>query len=488
MSTYIFLGPGMRVLLTLPPGVHDLEVYKITGLTAPPLGLAYIAAVLEEEGHRVKIIDTPTLRMSLNAWIQEVKSWSPDIIGFSILTPTAPKAYLAAKKIKEEISDAILVAGGQHPTFMLSEALDNGFDIVVRGEGEITMSELVRSIEKHGYDPAKLREIAGIAYRDRTGRIVVTRERPLIGDLDKIPWPARHLLPMDRYTLFGKKIRVAHVMASRGCPYGCIYCTTSYYWGRRIRFRSPENVVDEIEFLVDKYNVEHIVFTDDELTASRRFVYGFVEEMKKRGLDIGFACGARINHMDREFMRFLYENGCVALYFGVESGTQRILDKMGKMISLDQVRRVFQWKRELGGFATASFILGFPWESIDDMKRTVDFAIEIDPDYAQFTVLTPYPGTPLFDYAMRYGLIEDWNWEHYTTLRPVMRGFRFTREQLARMLKYAYRRFFVRTAFILRELRAGRLKDIIGIIAREAASILIDKLRGLLGGKRASED
>ncbi len=471
----------MRVLLTLPPGIHDLEIYRVTGLTAPPLGLAYIAAILERDEHRVKILDTPTLKMDLDTWVQNVKSWSPDIIGFSILTPTAPKAYVAARKIKEEMNDVILVAGGQHPTYMWSETLDNGFDIIVRGEGEVTARELIKTIDKHGMDPGELRRVAGIVFRDKHGNIVATRERPLIYNLDVLPWPARHLLPMDKYTLFGKKIRVAHIMASRGCPYGCIYCTTSYYWGRRIRYRSPRNVAEEIEFLVDKYRVEHVVFTDDELTANRRFVYGLIEEMKKRGLDIGFACGARINHMDKDFMKFLYNNGCIALYFGVESGTQRILDKIGKMISLDQVRKVFRWKREIGGFATASFILGFPWETIDDMKKTVDLAIDIDPDYAQFTVLTPYPGTPLFDYAMRYGLIEDWNWEHYTTLRPVMRGFKFTREQVAKMLKYAYRKFFIRSTFILRELRAGRLKDILGIIARETISILADKLRSVIG-------
>ncbi len=471
----------MRVLLTLPPGIHDLEIYRVTGLTAPPLGLAYIAAILERDGHRVKILDTPTLKMDLDTWVQNVKSWSPDIIGFSILTPTAPKAYVAARKIKEEMNDVILVAGGQHPTYMWSETLDNGFDIIVRGEGEVTARELIKTIDRHGMDTAELRRVAGIVFRDKHGNIVATRERPLIYNLDVLPWPARHLLPMDKYTLFGKKIRVAHIMASRGCPYGCIYCTTSYYWGRRIRYRSPRNVAEEIEFLVDKYRVEHVVFTDDELTANRRFVYGLIEEMKKRGLDIGFACGARINHMDKDFMKFLYNNGCIALYFGVESGTQRILDKIGKMISLDQVRKVFRWKREIGGFATASFILGFPWETIDDMKKTVELAIDIDPDYAQFTVLTPYPGTPLFDYAMRYGLIEDWNWEHYTTLRPVMRGFKFTREQVAKMLKYAYRKFFIRSTFILRELRAGRLKDILGIIARETISILADKLRSVIG-------
>jgi anaerobic magnesium-protoporphyrin IX monomethyl ester cyclase len=463
----------LRVLLTLPPDIHDLEIYRVTGMKAPPLGLAYIAAVLEEAGHKVKIIDTPTLEMNTKTWLHEVKSWKPDIVGFSLLTPTAPNGYVAAKLLKEELGNDIpLIAGGPHPTFMYGEALDNGFDVVVIGEGEITTRELIDTIEKHGLDPYKLSDIKGIAYRNHDGRVRVTPPRPVIRDLDKIPWPARHLLPMDKYTLFGKNIRIAHVMASRGCPYGCAYCSTSYFWGRMVRIRSPENVADEIELLVNKYHAKQIIFADDELTLVKRFVYKLVDELKKRGLDITFACGGRVDHVDKNFLKFLYDNGCVALYFGVESGSQETLDRIGKKITLDQARRVFRWVKELKGFALGSFILGFPWETIDDMKKTVDFAIKLDPNYAQFTVLTPYPGTPMFKYAVEHGLIEDWNWEHYTTVKPVMRGFYFTRKQLGYMLKYAYRKFYIRWAFIWRELRAGRLSDLLGVLSREFFSML----------------
>ncbi|WP_460126286.1 B12-binding domain-containing radical SAM protein [Stetteria hydrogenophila] len=459
------------MLLTLPPGIHRLEIYRVTGMKAPPLGLASIAAVLEGEGHKVKIIDTPTLEMDVDEWLREVKSWSPDVVGISMQTPTAPRGYKAAKLLKEELGDdLIVVAGGTHPTSMYEEALKNGVDVVVRGEGEYTTLELLETLEKHGLDEEALRRVKGIAFRGRDGRVVVTPPRPFIENLDELPWPARHLLPMDKYTLFGKPIRIAHVMASRGCPYGCMYCITSYFWGRRIRFRSPENVAAEVEFLVDKYKVKQVVFSDDELTVNRRFIYGFVKEMKERGLDIQFACGSRVDHVNRDVLKFLYDNGCVAVYFGVESASQETLDRIGKKIKVEQARRVFRWVKELKGFATASFILGFPWETIEDMKRTVDFAIELDPAYAQFTVLTPYPGTPLFSYAARHNLIEDWNWEHYTTIRPVMRGFHFTREQLGRVLKYAYRKFYLRPGFILRELRSGRLKDLAGVLAGELAS------------------
>ncbi len=462
----------MRVLLSLPPGIHRLEIYKITGMKAPPLGLAYIAAVLERNGHKVRIIDTPTLEIERDTWLSEVKSWKPDLVGLSLLTPTAPKGYEAIKLLKEELPDVPVIVGGIHPTFMFDEALKHGADVVVRGEGEYTTAELVDVIERYGLDEERLKRIRGIAFRSKkTGRTILTPGRPP-PDLDELPWPARHLLPMEKYTLFNKPIRIIHIMASRGCPYGCMYCSTSYFFGRRVRIRKALNVADEIEEAVYKYHAKHVVFADDDIGVGRKFMQELVTELKKRGLDLTFACGSRVDHMTKEYMRFLYRNGCSVLYFGVESANQETLNRIGKKITLEQIERVFRWKKEIGGFATASFILGFPWETIDDMKKTVEFAIKIDPDYAQFTALTPYPGTPLYQYAKKHGLIEDTNWEHYTTVRAVMRGFHFTRKQLQSMIKYAYRRFYLRPGFIWRELRAGRLKDLIGILSREAASMI----------------
>jgi len=337
--------------LTLPPGIHRLEIYRVTGMKAPPLGLAYIAAVLEKFGH---------LEIDSCEWINEVKSWKPDVVGISILTPTAPKGYMAAKLVKEELGeDTIVIAGGPHTTYMYTEALNNNVDVVVRGEGEYTTLELVNALEKHGLDKEVLTKIKGIAFKDDNGKVIVTSSRPFIEDLDELPWPARHLLPMDKYTVFGKPIKVAHVMASRGCPYGCMFCITSYYWGRRLRFRSPKNVADEIEFLVEKYGVKQIAFADDELTINRKFVYDLVGELNKRKLDIVFACGSRVDHVDKKLLEYLYNNGCVALYFGVESASQKTLNYIGKRIRIEQVKKVFKWIKELKGFAVATFILGF---------------------------------------------------------------------------------------------------------------------------------
>ena len=474
----------MRILLTLPPDIHDLEIYRITGMNAPPLGLAWIAAVLEEEGHKVKILDTPTLRLNTKEFITKVKEWKPDVIGISLQTPTAPRGYRAIAILKELLPDVPIVVGGVHPTFMYEEALNHGADVVVRYEGEYTMLELVNVIERYGLNEERLKNIEGIAFRARDGKVIVTKPRPLIRDLDELPPPARHLLPMDKYTLFNKPIKIAHIMASRGCPYGCSFCITSYFWGRRIRFRSAKKVVDEIEDVVNKYGAKTVVFTDDELTVNRKFIYDLIRELKERGLDITFACGSRVDHVNKELLKFLYDNGCTAIYFGVESASQNTLDKIGKRIRIEQAIKVFRWVKELKGFASGSFILGFPWETLNDMKETVSFALKLDPDYAQFTVLTPYPGTPMYDFALKHNLIVDRNWEHYTTVRPVMKGFHFTVEQLGKMLIYAYRKFYLRFTFIIRELKAGRLRDLASILAREAARFLAEAIKGLTGGRK----
>ena len=465
----------MRVLLAVPPGIEKLELYKVLGLRAPPLGLAWIAAVLEKAGHKVRIIDSPTEGIDLKTFINEVKSWSPDIVGITALTPTIYKAYDTAKAIKEYDRDLPVIMGGPHVTFMYEEALKNNVDVVVRGEGEYTTLELVNTIEKAGLNPSALREVRGIAYLDR-GEVIVTKDRPPVRNLDELPFPARHLLPMDKYTLFGKPIRIIHMMASRGCPYGCTFCSTSYFWGRLVRYRSAKNVADELEEAVNKYKTNIIVFTDDEFTLGKRFVYEFLNELDRRGLEINFSCGSRVDTMDRDLMKALLEHGCTALYFGVESASQDTLNRIGKRITVEQAVRVFQWAHELKANAVGSFVIGFPWETLNDMKDTVKLAVKLDPSYAQFTIATPYPGTPLYYQAVSENLIEDWNWEHYTTLRAVMRGYKFTRSQVEKMLAYAYRAFYLRLGFIMREVKEGRLSTIITAIKNTLVPWFVERL------------
>jgi magnesium-protoporphyrin IX monomethyl ester (oxidative) cyclase len=467
----------MKVLLAVPPGIDKLELYRVLGLKAPPLGLAWIAAVLERAGHKVRIIDSPTDGIDLKAFMNEVRSWNPDVVGITAITPTVYKAYDAVKAVKEYDKDLPVIMGGPHVTFMYEEALNNGVDVVVRGEGEYTTLELINTIEKVGLDTGQFKSIRGLAFRSGDG-IIRTPDRPPIKNLDELPPPARHLLPMDKYTLFGKPIRIIHAMASRGCPYGCSFCSTSYFWGRLVRYRSAKAVADEIEDAVNRYKTNIVVFTDDEFTLGKRFVYDFLREIRERKLDINFSCGSRVDTIDRDMIVKLKEHGCTALYFGVESGSQDTINKIGKRITLEQAVKVFQWAKEINIDHVGSFVIGFPWESIEDMKNTVRFAMKLDPTYAQFTVATPYPGTPLYYQAVSENLIEDWNWEHYTTLRAVMRGYRFTKEQAQKMLQWAYVKYYSRLGFVIHELIHGRLGTIITAIKNSLVPWFTERLLG----------
>jgi len=463
-----------KVLLAVPPGCDKLEVYQVMGLRAPPLGLAWIASVLEDHGYEVRIVDSPTLGLSIGDFVKIVESWSPDVVGLSSLTPTIGLAYKAAKAVKAVDRGIKVVMGGVHATFMWHEVLEECpyVDYVVLGEGEETLLQLVETLKGR----AKPESISGIALRNESGEAVQTGPwRPV--DLEKLPPPARHLLPMDRYTVFNKPVRVAHIMASRGCPYGCIFCATSYYFGRRVRYRRVEQVLDEVAQCVDEYKTKTFAFTDDELTINRKWMEAFIKGLKERGLDIQWTCGARVDSVDERLLAKMFSSGCTMIYFGVESGSQETINKIGKRIDLRQAEKVFEVIRRIGGSAVATFILGFPWETVDNMKKTVEFALKLDPDYAQFTYATPYPGTPLYEMAKRYDLIVDHNWSHYTTLRPVMRGFHFTIDDVKAMFEEAYAKFYMRLKFLIRQIRMRVFKDFLRTIL---TNIVLPRLRSSL--------
>jgi len=461
----------MKIVLINSPGLRALEIYQSIGVRAPPLGLAYIAAILEKIGHKIRIIDAPTLNMSIKRVIEEVKRENPDVVGISAVTPTVKSGYLISRILKRDYDkDLPIVMGGPHVSYMYKEAIEHGkADYIVIGEGEYTSKELIDYLEKGRPRPE---DILGIAYKDREGLIRRNKNRPLIRNLDLLPEPARHLLPMDHYTLFDKPIKIIHVMASRGCPYGCIYCTTSYFWGRRYRIRSPKLVADEVERNIEKYDTDIVVFVDDELTLSKRWVLNFTRELIERGLDITYTCGSRVSNIDDEILASLRRTGCSVIYYGVESYNDNDLKIIRKKITISQVCRAVSLTKKYGIGVAGSFILGFPWQTINDMKNTVKFSIKLDVDYAQYTVATPYPGTPLYYYALSNNLIESFNWDEYTTIRPVMKGFRFNREDAGRILSWAYRKFYLRPKYIVKNIINGGFRTVARIAWRAIKSYL----------------
>ncbi|MGZ4869593.1 MAG: B12-binding domain-containing radical SAM protein, partial [Halobacteriota archaeon] len=249
----------MEVLLVNPPDITS-KYKDVLGLTAPPLGLAYIGAVLEENNVKVTILDAPALDMDFQSYQREIAKKHVDLLGVQTTTPTIKQALAVGKITKELYPDCMVTMGGYHATFMPEQVLrENDFvDVVVRHEGEYATLELVDAIENE----KPLRNIDGINYRDGD-RLVETPKRRPIEDLDALPFPARHLLPMSEYMLFGRKQVLATMICSRGCPMGCSFCASSAMHGRKVRFRSPENAADEMERVVDEYKVRMVGFMDD---------------------------------------------------------------------------------------------------------------------------------------------------------------------------------------------------------------------------------
>jgi radical SAM superfamily enzyme YgiQ (UPF0313 family) len=436
-----------------PPSRH-LETSSVLGITAPPLGLAYLASTLEKDGHSVKIIDGSALGIPLLSIEREVKKDKPDIIGVTSTTPAIRDALAIVETVRNACPDAVTVMGGPHASFVPSETLRKcpQLDIVCVGEGERTIHELAQAVE----GKMSLSNVRGIVYRSGN-HIVEAPPQPLINDLDSLPFPARHLLPMSQYRVLGKKATIGHVVTSRGCPFNCIFCASSLLFGRKFRARSPKNVIDEIEEVVSDYNPDTLEFTDDLFTLNRRRVEAICDEMKTRGIDIPWACSSRVDTISRELLTKMREAGCTLIFYGVESGSQRTLNQMRKGIRLGQIEDAVRWTKEIGIETLASFIIGWPNETMDDIKNTLNFAKRLDTDYVQFSFATPYPGTELYRLVKKERLLLTENWSEYTAGRPIIRAGECSAEELARALLQAYMSFYLSPSFLLRNLRKGRV-------------------------------
>ena len=435
------------------PPAPQVETFSLLGITVPPLGLAYLAAVLENDGHSVRIIDAPTLNLSLSQIGRELEHDQPDIVGVTSTTPTIYEALSVIRKAKRVCPNAVTVVGGPHASFFAAETLKEckELDVVCRGEGERTTVELAQAIErKEG-----LSKVKGIIFRSGDN-IVETTPQPWIKDLDSLPFPARHLLPMDKYTILGKRSTIGNIISSRGCPFNCAFCASSLLFGRIFRARSPKNVVDEMEQLIYGYHPETIEFSDDLFTLDKKRTEAICDEIKRRGLDIAWACSSRVDTISRALLQKMKRAGCMLIYYGVESGSQRILNLMKKHVRIEQIVKAIRWTKEVGIETLASFIIGFPGETREDVEKTIAFAKKLDTDYAQFSFATPYPGTELYRLAKEKGLLLTEDWSQYTAGKPIIAVDDSTKDDLIKLLKKAYQRFYLSPKLLLRHLRRCR--------------------------------
>jgi anaerobic magnesium-protoporphyrin IX monomethyl ester cyclase len=380
----------MNILLIQPPS----RIRQREELVVPPLGLAYLASTLRREGHRVKILDAFALGMSWEEFEAEIKKEKPDLIGMGGMTPTIDNTLRAAKICRPHTRT--LVVGGPHVSVHREEFFRDcpEADFGVMGEGEAAFAGLVKRLEE-GKDPW-----------EGPGLVGPERANPpanFIEDLDSIPFPSRNLLPNQayRYALWpGKKITT--LITSRGCPYQCIFCDKSTF-GSKWRARSAQNVLEEIEQIVRDLKIKSIIFYDDLFTLSKQRVVQICQGILDRDLQIEWKCEGRVDRVDEEMLRWMRKAGCTLIAYGVESGNQEGLEYLRKKTTLAQIRRAFELTHKAGLRPMAYFILGIPVETFEGGLQTIEFAKELNPEYAQFSILSPYKGTDLYAEAKARG-------------------------------------------------------------------------------------
>lgn len=453
----------MKVLFVNPP--QTASKYKFMGVIAPPLGIAYMAGVLQENNIDVEILDASAEDMDFKDVEKELLKRKPDLVALTALTPTIGRALETAQVVKETLPDAIVVMGGYHPTFNFIETLeDENVDIVIRGEGEYIMLNLVQALENQ----SSLHDVKGIVFEDKNSKeIVVNPEAPLIQDLDELSFPALNLLPMKKYRLLDMDTHMTTMITTRGCPMQCSFCSSAAMHGKKIRERSVENIVDEIEYLKTNYDIDTIAFMDDTFTFKKRKVMAICDEILKRNIEIMWGCTSRVDTLDEKLLKKMKEAGCITIFIGVESADQQQLDNMCKNTTIAKIENAFKIAHKLKIRTIASVALGMPGDTKEIMNKTVKFVHKLKPNYAIYSLATPYPGTRFYKEAFEKNLIKIKDWSKYTLITPILETIDCSLNDMRKIQAKAFMKFYLRPHYIIRQfLQDGPylLKTIFGVI------------------------
>jgi len=441
----------MKVLLIDPFEKQAVYGHVKYTLSAPSLGLAYLASYLRQNQIESHILDARGRGLSLKEISDFICEYKPSIVGLTSTTPVFGNAIQIAKQVKDILPEVQLVMGGPHITGQGSQILEKWdfIDILAIGEGEQTLLEIAQ-----GKD---IRSIQGIVYRC-DGELAANPPRASIADLDSLPFPARDFYDLKNYTnplheIYGKPFTT--VISSRGCPFRCTFCSSQNTFGRNVRYRSVENVMEEIDFLIDRYKIRGLAFYDDTFTLSEERVVEMCSELEKR--KISWVCNIRVNTATKNMIRMMKNSGCKLLHFGLESGDQLILDEIKKDITVEQIREVFSWVKNVGIDTAGSFIFGAPSETLETAEATIRLAEEIPLTFATFFILSPYPGTEVFKEMKKKGYMKEFEWTDVYAPKygnPLINHPNISEEDLIRLQKEAYRRFYIRPGYVLRLIKS----------------------------------
>ncbi|NQT03038.1 MAG: radical SAM protein [Planctomycetes bacterium] len=447
---------SLKILLITPPMSREERYgsYSDAGSTAPPLGILYVAAVMEGNDYTVQVIDGMKGDITQADVIKEVKSFDPDIVGISVTTISFHRTIEISKEIRKISRDILIVMGGPDVSARKENykkyIADNVCDCAVYGEGEETMSELAEAfLNGHAFS-----EIKGLIYANKD-EVVVNPPRAYIKDLDALPLPARHLLDdMEDYRchLFTYKRRPWTTMiTSRGCPYKCVFCDRSVF-GNKYRVRSAENIFQEMKVLHDKYGIKEIAIYDDTFTIQKSRLENLFDMLIEADMDLIWSCSARVDTLTYDIIRKMKKAGCWLISIGIESGDEEVLRRIRKGITLQQVRNVVTWASRTGLMIKGFFIIGHPGETRETIIKTIDFARSLDLYTVNFCTTYLLPGTELTRTASKYGFVNIHGFSNMSghTDKLSFVPFNLTEDELKGWQKKAYLLFYLRPKVVIK--------------------------------------
>ncbi len=403
----LFLNPPMRDGTIYMKEIGRCGRRSIGGELWPQTGLAYLAAVAREKRCPVQLLDAMALGWDWDHTANKAQEFRPDLVIVLATTPTFPNDAAFVRFLRQSLETRIALVG-THVTALPSESLtQSGADYVILGEAEPIVGDLIDRWNQSEMD------IPGLAFR-RNNETVLNPRRSFVEPLDDLPDPARDLLPLKRYTMpFTEGRPFVTVIPCRGCPFPCTFCRAGDVWGKKVRVRSPDRVVAELEEVRDRYGIRDVVFMTDTLLANRDWALSFFQSIVEAGLEINWIGNARTDQVDTELLNAMKRSGCRLISYGIESGSQEMLESMRKHLTLEQSLNAVRMTKEAGITTFAYFVLGLPGETKETIRQSIDFARKLDADYVNFHIATPFPGTEFYRQAKENGWLISDRWEDY---------------------------------------------------------------------------
>ncbi len=443
----------MKIGLIIPP------TFSIT--TSPPIGIGYIASILLKEGHKVEIHDFVKSKTSIEYSVKTIKEKKFDLLGISVFTARYLSAKEFIRKFKKNEPNIPIVVGGVHISALPEESIqDLNADFAIIGEGEYSLLELVKEIEK---GTNKFNDIKGLVYKTN-GKIKINKKREPISNLNEIPFPAWNLMPPDSYPhnpcqIFYKKFPIAIIISSRGCPNNCYFCAAQASMEKILRKRCATNFVDEIEYLIKKFNVKELHIADDNINFSKEHASSICEEMIKRKIKIQWKTpsGINIENIDDKLIKIMKESGCYEVSFGIETGSQKIADNIEKRLDLKSCYEKIKKFKKHGIDTCGFFMVGLKNDTLDTVKETIRYAKNSPLDLAHFAICIPYPGSKLFkEWSKRQGQIE---WNKFYNFQPFEGISKLSPEELKKILKFALISFYLKPYRIIKVFQKSKIKQ-----------------------------